>query len=282
MSERRILTDDGHALVAEVLSDPREGQPSTGVLLLHGLSQQRHFWQPVIQRLRARPIITLDQRAHGQSDVPLGGDLSIAACGRDAITALDAAAVRRTVIVGHSWGAAVALRAAATAPERIAACVLLDGGAWGPRDAGPRDQVRARLRPPALGIPAEDLWSLIAADAGAWWGPQVREALEPTFVTGPDGLVRTRIGVDRHMAVLDGLLDYDPASDLATVAEAQIPLTVVSCEAPDEPRDLEHLPPGAVVHRWVGAVHDVPLQWPSLVAGLVDSTVEAVPREASA
>jgi len=29
-----------------------------------------------------------------------------------------------------------------------------------------------------------------------------------------------------------------------------------------------------LVHRWSGAVHDVPLQWPALVAGLVDAVVE--------
>jgi hypothetical protein len=29
-----------------------------------------------------------------------------------------------------------------------------------------------------------------------------------------------------------------------------------------------------LVHQWAGAVHDVPLQWPALVAGLVDAVVE--------
>jgi hypothetical protein len=30
-----------------------------------------------------------------------------------------------------------------------------------------------------------------------------------------------------------------------------------------------------LIHRWPGAVHDVPLQWPALVAGLVDAVVES-------
>lgn len=268
----RIATDDGHVLVADVLA----GSGSPAVLLLHGLSQQRRFWSPVTRRLRARPVVTIDQRAHGDSDVPLGSDVSVLACARDAIAALDAAGLPSAVVVGHSWGAAVALRAAAAAPERVAACVLLDGGAWGPRDAGPREEVRERLRPPALGLGEDELWSLIAADAGPWWGEEAREALAPTFAPGADGRLRTRIGVDRHMAVLDGLLDYDPGPDLAALAGAGTPLTVVSCEGSGTPRDLTGLPPGAVVHRWVGAIHDVPLQWPALVAGLVDATVESV------
>ena len=32
---------------------------------------------------------------------------------------------------------------------------------------------------------------------------------------------------------------------------------------------------GCLVHRWRGGIHDVPLQWPALVAGFVDTVVES-------
>lgn len=275
-----VTTSDGFRLAAHVHDTAPSGNAPApvvpGVLLLHGLSQQRHFWDPVSRRLRSGPVVALDQRAHGDSDVPLGADVSIDACAGDALAALDAAGVPTAVVVGHSWGASVALRAAASAPTRIAACLLLDGGAWGPRDAGPRELVRERLRPPELGIAADDLWAMIATASTPWFGPEARAALEPTFTADAEGRLRTRIGIARHMAVLDGLLDYDPRPDLAAVTAAGIPLIVVSCEERGAPRDLVGLPADSTVLRWEGAVHDVPLQWPSLVAGLIDETVEGL------
>lgn len=241
-------------------------------MLLHGLSQQGRFWDPVIHRMRTRPVITVDQRAHGESDTPLGSDVSIDACARDVLTVLESIAPQSVVIVGHSWGASVALRAAALGDPAIRAVVLIDGGAWGPSSLGPPAEVRELLRPPELGIPEAALWARIQQDAGEWWSAEVREALAPTFAVDSDGTVRTRIGVDRHMAVLDGLLDYDNRSDLVTVADTVDRFIVISCEEQGRPRALS-LPERATLMRWEGAIHDVPLQWPARVAGLIDEVV---------
>ncbi len=85
-------------------------------------------------------------------------------------------------MVGHSWGASVALEAAASAPDRVAAAVLVDGGLWSLSALGPRDRVREALTPPALGIPADELWGLVrGGDLAPWWSDEVRDALAPTF-----------------------------------------------------------------------------------------------------
>lgn len=225
--------------------------------------------------MRTRPVIAVDQRAHGESDTPLGSDVSIDACARDVLTVLEEIGPHSAVLVGHSWGASVALRAAALGDPAVCAVVLVDGGAWGPSSLGPTDEVRELLRPPALGMPEAELWARIEQDAGTWWSAEVRAALAPTFAVDPDGTVRTRIGVDRHMAVLDGLLDYDPRSDLSVVADTVDPCIVISCEEPGRPRELS-LPERITLKRWEGAVHDVPLQWPARVAGLIDEVVEGV------
>ena len=117
-----------------------------------------------------------------------------------------------------------------------------------------------------------------------YWSPEVRAALEPTFVTASDGTVRTRIGVDRHMRVLDGLLDARPAEDLRACADAGVPiwaaLAVGDAEGASLPRDGEVAAAATNanlrIHRWPGALHDVPLQWPSLVAGFIDSLVDEI------
>jgi pimeloyl-ACP methyl ester carboxylesterase len=288
MAITQVRLSTGVELVADVHSDERDTQ-ATPLVLLHGLSQQRHFWWPVVRRLHSRPVTVLDQRMHGDSDCPLDTDVSIRACADDVIALLDAQGWDRAVIVGHSWGAAVAADVAATHPERTVAVGLIDGGLFGPAGLGPRDEVRRRLTPPSFGIPEDELWEHIAAGApGGVVSSEMREALSPTFVRDDNGLMRTRIGVDRHLAVLDGLLDHDLEADLDAAEAAGVPVwasvctpssteashdewTSLKAEAVERARRRTNL----LVHTWAGALHDVPLQWPALVAGFIDALVES-------
>lgn len=268
-----VLSVDGLDLWLTV----HEGVGDLPVLLLHGLSQQRRFWNPVVRRMGSRPVAALDQRAHGDSDTSPDADYSIAACARDVQSALDALGWERAVLCGHSWGAAVAVAAAAAMPDRVPAVGLVDGGLWSLAGLGPRAEVRERLRPPALDLPIDDLWSMIrSGDLGETWTQETQEALAGTFIVDDHGRARTRIGVDRHMRVLDGMLDYDPLVDLAACEAAAIPVWAVVCERTGSRPVPEQ--GNLLVHRWAGAIHDVPLQWPALVAGFVDALVES--REA--
>lgn len=270
-----VSTDDAVELTLTVRDDQScDGLP---VLLLHGLSQQRFFWGPVISRMRSGPVAALDQRGHGESDTAVSIDYSIQACANDVRATLDTLGWSRAVVVGHSWGASVALRAAALIPDRVVAAALIDGGLRTPAALGDRADVRRRLTPPPLGIPPDALWSMIrSGELGKTWTPQIQSALEPTFRADEDGNLRTRIGLERHMLVLEGLLDIDPAIDLDACEAAATPIWAVVCE----PRSAE---PGSaprrdnlLVHRWAGAIHDVPLQWPALVAGFVDALVDVM------
>ena len=111
------------------------------------------------------------------------------------------------------------------------------------------------------------------------------------------------------MAVLDGLFAYDPLPDIAATTR---PTWVVVCEPrvldpssappPTELADstnpsdsasstdpaeslaqawiaarrsaIDQLGSRFYRQRWSGAHHDVPLQWPALVAGLVETVLE--------
>jgi pimeloyl-ACP methyl ester carboxylesterase len=267
-----VETSDGR-----ILRGSDNGSGPDSLILLHGLSQQRHFWDPVCSYLEAPRIIRLDQRGHGLSDTPSDADYSIDRCARDVAEVMDSLGVSTATVIGHSWGGAVAARLGALAPERIRTIGLLDGGLRGPADLGDRAEVRERLRPPALGIPADDLWQVISTgDLAPYWTDDIRSALAPTFIES-DGLVRTRIGIERHMQVLDGLLDYDSIPDIRA---RRLDTWAVLCN------DSPALDP--VVERrlrligeinlqiWQGALHDVPLQWPALVAGWI-TTVHAAP-----
>lgn len=256
---------------------PGSGTP---VLLLHGLASTRHIWDLVVPGLAGLPVLALDQRGHGDSDRPRGpydGDTVVA----DALTALDAVGLSRVVVVGHSWGAWTALRLAATAPSRVLAVVAVDGGTTRMAELAPtRAQARQLLEPPRTALPLEELRGVLARGPLApWWSPVVEAAVLPIFGVDGDGLARARLPFDAHMAIVDDLLDQDLADRLPQV---RCPAWLVAC-SPDARRQAGLEQAAALlasprVLRWDGAIHDVPLQWPALVAGLIRAAVEEVLR----
>ena len=250
----------------------------TPVLLLHGLASTRHIWDLVVPGLSGLPVLALDQRGHGDSDRP-PGPYDGATVVADALTALDAVGLSRVVVVGHSWGAWTALRLAATAPSRVLAVVAVDGGTARMADLAPtREQARALLTPPRTALPLEQLRErLRSGPLAPWWSPAVEEIVLALFGVDEDGLVRARLPFEAHMAIVEDLLDGEVDRMLPAV---RCPAWLVSC-SPDADRaaalvraaaQLEH----PRVLRWDGAVHDVPLQWPALVAGLVRAAAEEV------
>ncbi|MEX2291999.1 MAG: alpha/beta hydrolase [Mycobacteriales bacterium] len=254
---------------------PGSGPP---VLLLHGLGSTRRFWDLVVPGLAGSPIVALDQRGHGDSECPAGpydGGTVVA----DALTALDAVGLSRAVVVGHSWGAWTALRMAATAPSRVLAVVAVDGGVGRTGDLAPtRELARERLTPPRIALSPDQLRSrLRSGPLAPWWSPAVEAALLPIFAVGEDGLARPRLPFEVHMAIVEDLLDTDPEMRLPSV---RCPAWLVRC-SPDEAAVAALDRAAALlssprVLRWDGAVHDVPLQWPALVTGLVRAAAEEV------
>ena len=243
----------------------------TPVLLLHGLASTRRFWDLVVPELAGLPVLALDQRGHGDSERP-DGPYDGPTVVRDALTALDALGLSRVVVVGHSWGGWTALRFAAEAPERVLAVVAVDSGVGSPRRPDePRATTRERLRPPGTAVPPDELPGLVRRGPLApWWSDAVEASVLAIFGVGDDGLARARLPMDAHMSIVDDLLDADAEGLLPSIA---CPAWLVAC-SPTPERDAALARAAALlarprVQRWDGALHDVPLQWPALVAGLV-------------
>lgn len=95
------------------------------LVLLHGQPGSPADWQAVIDRLPPQlHAVATDRPGYGASSYPAGG---FTANARAVLDDLDARGVQGAVLVGHSWGGGVALRAAAMAPDRVRAVVLLAG-----------------------------------------------------------------------------------------------------------------------------------------------------------
>jgi pimeloyl-ACP methyl ester carboxylesterase len=93
------------------------------LVLLHGQPGSPADWQLVTARLPAQlHAIAADRPGYGSSRLPAGG---FAANARAVLDDLDARGITRAVLVGHSYGGGVALAAAALAPRRVEAVILL-------------------------------------------------------------------------------------------------------------------------------------------------------------
>ena len=117
------------ALPAESPATPPAGPPATPsaheLVLLHGQPGSPADWEAVIARLPPQlRASAADRPGYGASQHEAGGfTANVEAVLED----LDARGVRSAVLVGHSWGGGVALRAASLAPDRVRAVVLLAG-----------------------------------------------------------------------------------------------------------------------------------------------------------
>ena len=98
------------------------------IVCVHGLTANHTCWASVADLLSpAYRLIAYDLRGRGESDKPDKG-YSLALHNEDLEGLLDHFGLRKAVLVGHSLGAHIALRFAATHPERVSKLVLVDGG----------------------------------------------------------------------------------------------------------------------------------------------------------
>jgi 3-oxoadipate enol-lactonase len=128
MTEHRTVDVRGVRLAYQV-SGPSDGPP---LVLLHGRGAGAADWDGVAAAFaRHWRTYALDLRGHGRSDWP--GEYSLELMRADVLGFLDALALDRVDLIGHSMGGIVAYLLAADQPERVDRLVLEDVPAPRPR-----------------------------------------------------------------------------------------------------------------------------------------------------
>jgi pimeloyl-ACP methyl ester carboxylesterase/uncharacterized membrane protein YbhN (UPF0104 family) len=122
------------------------------LVLLHGQPGTAADWAAVIERLPAQlHAVAVDRPGYGASQRPATG---FTANAQAVLDDLDERNVDSAVLVGHSWAGGAALQAAALAPHRVKAVVLLAG--VGPGSVGIVDWL---LAAPVIGpLSAQLMW----------------------------------------------------------------------------------------------------------------------------
>ncbi|RAJ67057.1 pimeloyl-ACP methyl ester carboxylesterase [Streptomyces sp. Amel2xB2] len=119
---------------AEPGDGPREGRPpapANGVLLLHGLMGRAAHWADTARWLSGRyRAVGLDQRGHGRSEQPTGGEgqdpYAREEFVADAEAAIEQLGLAPVALIGHSMGALTAWQLAAKRPDLVHALIICD------------------------------------------------------------------------------------------------------------------------------------------------------------
>jgi pimeloyl-ACP methyl ester carboxylesterase len=107
-------------------------------VLVHGAHHGGWCWRRVAPLLRAagHDVFTPTLTGFGERAHLLTADVGPATLVQDVVAVLECEELTDVVLVGHSFGALVALAVAARVPERLARLVLLDGVVVEPGEAG--------------------------------------------------------------------------------------------------------------------------------------------------
>ena len=218
-----------------------EAGDGPAIVFVHGLTEDRRGWDPVVERLRdSFRCVRLDLRGHGESDD--ADDYSPLAMATDVATLVAEAGITDPpLLVGHSLGAVVVTAYAAGAPAR--AVVNVDQ----PLDLVPFATALLGLAPKLRGSEAEFHEALDAAFAGLgtaaipepWrtWAEDKHRGARQDVVTGVWSLVmdsdpvELQAGVDPMMAAVTvpylAIHGGDPGDGYETWLRDRIPSATV-------------------------------------------------------
>jgi pimeloyl-ACP methyl ester carboxylesterase len=281
----RIVTSDGVRL--HVREWPGGG---SDVLLIHGLASSSHIWDlvaPRLVRLGLHPV-AYDQRGHGLSSKPSSGygfDRTTA----DAAAVIRATRLHRPIVVGHSWGANVALELAVRRARLPGGTILLDGGFVTMRERFDWTTAKRALAPPEFGgITVDAFLRRVHRNLGRTIPNTsgLDEILLSLVRVDPQGRIRPRLSRANHLKILRALWEQDAFGLLERVRLPTLILAArsVGSSAPGFKRDKAIAarrvrtigPP--VSFAWIEGIHDVPLQRPEAVARRIARFAEAAAR----
>ncbi len=253
------------------------------VVLLHGLASTCRIWDLVAPLLAQDfSVIAVDQRGHGDSGKPdhgydfdsVAGDIAALLAGRG---------IERPVVVGHSWGADVALELAVARPDLLRGIVFVDGGTI---DASARydtlDDALAQMAPPDFRGTTRAQFLERVRSGGQWatliaeHGPAAEEIIMGNFETLDDGTIRAKLSRDNHLRIIEALWEHHPRELYAKVSCPVLMMPARQKANPDAyERTLARSESIAAAERllprsktvWLeDSIHDVPVQRPELVA----------------
>lgn len=230
------------------------------------------MWADHLEPLAAAGLraVAVDLAGFGDAPVAAGRD----APWNDVLQTMDALSIDRAALVGNSFGADVALRVAAVAPERVTALVLCGARAPG---IEPSPELQAAWEAEGEALERGDVDAAVAAVVDAWTGPGAPAELRELVAAMQRRAFELQLGEPEPEEAPDPL-DEDPGA----LAKLGVPALVVvgANDKPDfvQGADLLARTLSRARHTVVDDVgHLVPLEAPEVFWTLVIGFVREHP-----
>jgi pimeloyl-ACP methyl ester carboxylesterase len=244
-------------------------------VLLHGLASNARLWDGVAASLAqlGHPVVSIDQRGHGQSSKPdYGYDFTTIT--DDLAALLDALGLDAPVLSGQSWGGNVVVEFAARFPGRASGIVPLDGGFISLAEKFPTwEECEAQLAPPRFaGTPAAQFENWIR-DAHPEWPAGGVQGVMANVDVRADGTVAPWLTFERHMLILRALYAHQPVERCRVITDPVLWVVARSDAAwtADKRRGVQAA--HGVLQRsrveWIQGDHDLHAQYPEQVAAML-------------
>lgn len=248
----KFLERDGVRLAYEEVGS---GDPP--MVFIHGWICDHSYFAPQADFFsRWHRVVSVDLRGHGESDRP-DGRYTIEALADDVAWVHGELGIERSLVVGHSMGALIALAMASAHPGLVAKAVLVDPAPL----AAP---------PEILEVLGQLTDSMDGDDPSAARGA----IIDSLFLPSDDPDLRDRVMAEmaeapNHVAVgcFRGIVAFDGATALRAL---EIPVLVVNAARPiNDPERLSSLCPTLSHVETPGVGHFNQLLAPDLVNGLI-------------
>ena len=176
------------------------------VITLHGAASSCHWYDLVIPEMQdGFRLISIDQRGHGKTDQPDTG-YDWATLSSDIINFMDQLALSKAHIVGHSWGASVALNVASRNPDRVSSLSLVDGGFgtrnWPPSREMTWEDFKYRLRPRDIYGTVERYLGILRDQFVHCWSDQLEHMVMSMVRQDEDGSAYERLELSNQQQML--------------------------------------------------------------------------------
>jgi pimeloyl-ACP methyl ester carboxylesterase len=220
------------------------------VVTLHGIGCTGAFWKSLPRHIpRRHRIVAPDLRGHGESSKSAGGydfetlslDLdelleSLSLAGGDQGTPI--------ALVGHSWGAFIAVAYASKFPRKVGRLILVDGAigdSKGLRWMSKEEYLNVAETPPEWLESIQDYRKGIRGSLG-FWNSDMRAAVDTTVMVDPQsGRVMEKTPTSVAKLILEELWNFRLRTYLPKLSNIPVLLTMA---------DSDTVRPRRLVRRW--------------------------------
>ena len=250
------------------------------LVLLHGLSSNARYWERVAHNLPDRRLVALDQRGHGLTGQPpkappFPDGYAMEQLVRDVVFLVSELGLGKPVVVGHSWGATIALELVGTRAGFASGLVFIDGPVQSAANLFSWEEAQTLMQPPLPRFATfEDAVAQSKRDFEDSWDQDLESFVKARVIPDGDALILTLTAPVR-LELLRGLYDAQPDVlwprvdvPAAALLARHGPARVSKSREVGAAR-LTELAPNVEV-SWYDSPHDIPLFLPAEVASAID------------